>query len=831
MSVFGIDFGSLNSTVAITRQGGVDIITNEVSKRETTTMVTFVNEERFIGEQALDRYVRNSKNTAFLLKRLIGVRMSDPQLEYERKWITCSLKGDENNRLMMGVEYCGKLTYFYPEQILAMVFQKLRSYVSEAATADKKNPVKPRDCVITTPFFYTLEQRQLVYQAAEAAGLHCMMLECESAAVAVDYGAFRGGSLKEKMEEAQLVGILDIGYAATTFAIYKFWRGNCAMIAQSFDRNCGTRDVDYQLFLEMKSLVKDKYKVDVGTNQRASLRILEACERVKYLLSANQAVPLNVENVMDIDINIPSFERSRLEAISTHVLEKVRAVLLSGLKMAGVEGSNLHSLEMIGGGCRIPMFKSLVESILGEGRAPSFTLNASEAIVRGAAVLAASLSPLFRVREFKVTQLCPYPIQLGYFSPTASHHEVAPFLPDVNKVISLLSTSDSFPKVIDVTIPNCIKSVKLYAFYDYTNEQVKKEIQPHSFVIGEWEMGIPGASNEPHDVVVRLQVSPDGFIAVDSATALRVEKEAPEAPAEEKPNEEHPPSTNTGDEGKPDAAEKPRPSKTKKAKYLRCNVKPGLGLLGHSATKLEAFKKEEDIMHGRDMKIIFTRDKRNELESYILNYGPRFAEGGMLYEYATKEDKSRFLNLAEEYENWLYGEGDNATLEEYDSRTQTLKAIGEAAQKRYLVRDEINFAVKGFATELERMKNHALKNGENGAVAETVEKAVTALDQALTWAEQETANLLALPKTQDGTFNAQSLKQKMEEVRPLVNACNSRPPKPAAPPAPAETPATEGAAEGGEAAPAPEPTNTADMGNEVPPAEEGKKDESSTPAK
>lgn len=80
MSVFGVDFGNLNSTVAITRYGGVDIVTNEVSKRETTTIVSFLDDERFIGEQGLDRYVRNAQNTIFLLKRFIGMRMDDPNL-------------------------------------------------------------------------------------------------------------------------------------------------------------------------------------------------------------------------------------------------------------------------------------------------------------------------------------------------------------------------------------------------------------------------------------------------------------------------------------------------------------------------------------------------------------------------------------------------------------------------------------------------------------------------------------------------------------------------------------------------------------------------------
>lgn len=103
-----------------------------------------------------------------------------------------------------------------------MMLQKLRSYVNEAATVDVRFPADVKDCVITVPSFYTAEQRRLMYQAAEVAGLHCMSLVNETTAAAVDYGIFRGISLKETEEEAQMVGILDIGYGTTDLTIAKF---------------------------------------------------------------------------------------------------------------------------------------------------------------------------------------------------------------------------------------------------------------------------------------------------------------------------------------------------------------------------------------------------------------------------------------------------------------------------------------------------------------------------------------------------------------------------------------------------------------------------------
>eukprot|EP00796_Vickermania_ingenoplastis_P001809 gene1809-1097_t len=782
MSVFGIDFGTLNSTVAITRQGGVDIVTNEVSKRETTTMVTFVEEERFIGEQALDRYVRNAKNTAFQLKRLIGMRMSDPQLAHERKFITCALQGDAQDRLMMGVQYAGEMKWFYPEQVLAMVFQKLKSYVNEAATVDPKKPADVRDCVITVPVYYTAEQRRLMYQAAETAGLHCMTIVNESTAVAVDYGIFRGSNLKETEAEAQMVGILDIGYSSTTFSIYKFWRGNCRSVGQAFDRNCGTRDVDYQLYTEMVKEVKAKYKVDVSENQRASLRVLQACERVKYLLSANQSAPLNVENVMDIDINIPSFERATLEGLCTGVVDRVRSVLQRALDAAGVDGSQLHSIEMIGGGCRIPMFKALVESVLGgSGRVPSFTLNASESIVRGCAVLAAVYSPMFQVRDFKVLETPAYPIQLGYYVETTNHPTTVPFLPDVNKVVKLLTEKDVFPKILDVTIPRG-GIMKLYAFYDFHNETVKHEVQPKDYLIGEWEVSVPKEKHDVKEVKVRLDLGTDGLVTLESARAIahvEVEEAAP-APA---------------DGAAPAEGEKEKVKK-RKQKYYDAAVRPNVSLLGHDGSLVLQFKKDEAEMYARDYKITLTREKKNELESYILDYRPRLSEGGMLADYATAADRANFLQQCDADEQWLYEDGEAAEMEAYEQRIQALRAVGDAAHRRFKVRDDVEFAITKFNTKMDQAKEIALgKIGKQAHITEEeLRKAAATADEAKAWAAAELAKLMALPKTEDGQFTTKDLDRKAEEVTIGIRTVANRPaPKPpAAPPAapkPAEQPA------------------------------------------
>lgn len=810
MSVFGVDFGNLNSTVAITRYGGVDIVTNEVSKRETTTIVSFLQDERFIGEQGLDRFVRNAQNTVFLVKRFIGMRMDDPQLEEEMKFLTCNVEGDADGRLMFSVLYCDEVQRFYPEQILAMMLQRLRSYVNEAATTDARFKADVKDFVITVPSYYTAEQRRLMYQAAETAGLHCMSLVNETTASAVDYGIFRGTTLNDTEAEAQIVGILDIGYGATDFSICKFWKGNCKVIGRTFDRNNGTRNCDYLLYLHLVEEVKAKYKVDVRDNKRARLRLLQACERLKYLLSANQSAPFNVENVMDIDINIPSFERATMETLCASVVDRVKAVMERGFAQAGFTPDQLHSIEMIGGGCRIPMLKRMVEELI--GRPPNFTLNASEATARGCAIIAAMLSPKFQVREFRISELPTYPILLGYHADNPRSPSSIAFLPEVNKVVKLLGCNDSYPKKLDVRVP-CTGTWKLYAFYDPENELVKDAVIPANYIIGEWEIGAPGGSavkGKVQEVRVRINIKPDGLLVVERADAIDVVEVAAAPEAESAPANEEAEAEVAGKENE----EEKKPAKKSVESLISVSVKPNVEVLGHSSDAILRFRKTEAEMHERDSRIIRTREKKNELESYILDFRPRIATGGELAEYVTPDVATQFIKNCDEDEQWLYEDGEAASYEEYEKRVNALRSVGGPAYYKHKARGDIDFEMKNFTASLTAAKETALKTigTTEHLTEEELRAAAATADEAIAWANQSVATMHASPKTAELPISVADLKSKQEAVIQGIQRVVKRP---APPPPKAEKPAAA-AAENEEKAPpaeeasAPQPETAAE---------------------
>lgn len=800
MSVFGVDLGNLNSTVGITRNGGIDIVINEVSKRETSTVVSMTEQERFIGESGLDRAVRNCNNTINCVKRFIGARVDDPALEKEKRFLSCPTSSDDQGRLMFDVGYNGETVSLYPEQVLAMFIQQLRKYVNRETTIDPKLPADVRDCVVTVPCFYTPEQRRLVAQACEMAGVNAMSLINETTASSIDYGIFRGSALPEKESDAQIVMVLDVGYGATTAAITAFWRGNLKVLSRKYDMNLGTREVDWTLAQHFAGEIRNKYKVDVSENKRASIRLLNACERVKYLLSGNQSTPLNIENLMDIDVNIASFQRSELEAACSGVADRLKALLIAAIEESGVSAEKISSVEFIGGGCRIPMFKRAVEEAT--GKAPSFTLNASESVARGAAITAAVFSPKFQVREFVVNELTHYPVKLAYFQENSATVSSVPFLPSVNKVVSLLGKGDYYPKMLEVTIKRS-DSFALYAFCDPEVSEVKDRFPTDKYVIGEWTIGAAGKPTNG-EVKIRVRIQANGLVVLEGASTQEI-YEVEEV--EEKKDPEN-----------PDKEAEKVTVKKQKQRRVELSVMPNVSIIGHAPETVVRCRKLEDEMHGRDLVVIRTKEAKNELESYILDNRSRIGDGGAWSEFVTPDDKSKFLSMANDYETWLYDEGCDSTLEEYTSRIVALKNIGVPAQQRWRMWEDLPFALSQFVPKAQAVRDNAIQSiGKFAHITEEeIKGAAAKADDAIAWAQSELETYQKQPKFQNAAITPAAFDSKLKEIEAAVKVVLSKPApkppkeeKPASPatataekaedaqgtaPAAAETPSTEGPA-------------------------------------
>eukprot|EP00758_Cryptobia_borreli_P006373 Tbor_TRINITY_DN5137_c1_g1::TRINITY_DN5137_c1_g1_i1::g.25579::m.25579/K09489/HSPA4; heat shock 70kDa protein 4 len=759
MSVFGLDLGTLYSTVAITRNGGVDVVINEVSKRETATVVSLTDQERCIGETGLDRSVRNMNNTVSYVKHLIGMRTTDDNFEMEKRFLTCETTEDENKRVKFAVSCHGEDAELYPEQVLAMFLRKIASYVNLECTTDPKYPADVRDCVITVPCFYSGEQRRLVQQACDIAGLNCLSLINEITSAATEYGIFRGASLPETEEEAQTVVIIDVGCGHTSASAFRFWKGNMKVLGHVYDPMIGAREVDYLLFEHFAGLIQKQYGIDIKGNKRARLRVLQGVNRTKQMLSANSAAPFNIENLMDIDININSFTRDEMEEIIAPMMVRYETMMQRLIEKCELDVPNLNSVEMIGGGCRIGIFKRTTEKIF--SRPPSFTVNASEAVARGAAITAAVFSPKFQVREFVVNERPLLPILVGHANPGCDKAPSVSFLPNVNDVVPLLGEKDYFPKVLDVTIKRTDAFV-LHAFYD-ENAPDAKTICKSQFRLGEWHIGAAGGESDGV-VKVRVRLLPNGLVSCDSAYTHQTTETEVEV---EKENE------------KGDIVMVKEMKKKKMRIALSCTPQH---VLGHTSEVVLRCREAEEKMHSIDVKILMIKEIKNNLEAYIFENRPRLDKNGMLGEYVTDEERTAFLKDANETEEWMYNECSEGPYEEYEKRLNSLKAIGDPAMARYRIRDDMPFNHKTFTDRVRAIQTN-VKDKKSCApdhiLPEEYDSAIAKCDEILKTVDTAVTEAMSKPKHLPLDFKTVLFDEKINETSVFCNKIINKPrPKP-----------------------------------------------------
>lgn len=391
MSVVGFDFGNESCVVAVARQRGIDVVLNDESKRETPALVCFGEKQRFLGTAGAASSLMNPKNTISQIKRLIGRPFSDPELQRDLKALPFVMIEGPDGFPLIQARYLGEVRTFTPTQVLGMVFSDLKSI------AEKNLNAAVVDCCIGIPVYFTDLQRRAVLDAATIAGLHPLRLIHETTATALAYGIYKT-DLPEN--EPLNIAFVDVGHSSLQVCIVAFKKGQLKILSHSFDRNLGGRDFDEVLFQHFAAKFKEEYKIDVFQNAKACLRLRAACEKLKKVLSANPEAPLNIECLMD-EKDVRGFiKRDEFEQISIPILERVKRPLEKALEEAGLTPENIHTVEVVGSGSRVPaVFKIMTEFF---GKEPRRTMNASECVAKGCALQCAILSPTFKVREFQV---------------------------------------------------------------------------------------------------------------------------------------------------------------------------------------------------------------------------------------------------------------------------------------------------------------------------------------------------------------------------------------------------------------------------------------------
>lgn len=372
--IIGIDLGTTNSCVAVMEAGTPKVVLTAEGRNTIPSIVEPV--KKLVGDLAKRQMVLNPNNTVFSIKRLMGRRYDDPEVEKTKKIVSYKIVAGKDK--MAAVEIEGKV--YTPQEISAMILQKAK------ADAERYLGEKISDAVITVPAYFDDSQRQATKQAGEIAGLNVKRIVNEPTASALAYG------LDKKKKGT--VAVYDLGGGTFDISILEIGDGVFEVKATNGDTFLGGDDFDHRIVNWLIESFQKEHGVDLSQDPQALQRIREAAEKAKIELSSTGETEINLpfitqKNKESLHLTV-KLTRSELEKMVDDLIQKTIAPVEKCLKDAGVTKSDITDVVMVGGMTRMPKVVEVVKNFFGKD--PNTTVNPDEVVAIGAAVQGAVLT-------------------------------------------------------------------------------------------------------------------------------------------------------------------------------------------------------------------------------------------------------------------------------------------------------------------------------------------------------------------------------------------------------------------------------------------------------
>jgi molecular chaperone DnaK len=382
--IIGIDLGTTNSCVAVAESGQVRVIENSEGARTTPSVVAYLdNGEILVGAPAKRQAVTNPKNTLYAVKRLIGRRYDEKEVQKALSLMPYKIVKADNGDAW--VEVRGKK--IAPPQISAEVLRKMKKtaedYLGEPVT----------DAVITVPAYFNDSQRQATKDAGRIAGLEVKRIINEPTAAALAFG------LDKKDEKGdRKIAVYDLGGGTFDISIIEIadvdGEKQFEVLSTNGDTFLGGEDFDQRIIDYVIGEFKKDQGVDLGKDVLALQRLKEAAEKAKIELSSSQQTEINLPYIT-ADQSGPKhlnmkLTRAKLEALVEDLIQKTVEPCRIAMKDAGVKPSDINDVILVGGQTRMPKVQDTVREFF--GREPRKDVNPDEAVAVGAAIQGAVLS-------------------------------------------------------------------------------------------------------------------------------------------------------------------------------------------------------------------------------------------------------------------------------------------------------------------------------------------------------------------------------------------------------------------------------------------------------
>ncbi len=369
--IIGIDLGTTNSCVAVMEGGESVVIPNSEGSRTTPSVVAFAKSgERLVGQVAKRQAITNPENTIFSIKRFMGRKYDDPEVNRDKQLVPYQVVKADNGDAWVQIGDKG----YSPPEISAMILDKLK------ADAEAYLGEKVTQAVITVPAYFNDSQRQATKDAGQIAGLEVLRIINEPTAASLAYG------MDKKKEEK--ISVYDLGGGTFDVSILELGDGVFEVKSTNGDTHLGGDDFDQRIINWLADEFKKENGIDLRQDRMALQRLKEAAEKAKQELSS----------VMQTEINLPfitadssgpkhlnmSLSRSKLEQLVEDLIEKSAVPVKQALTDAGRSADQIDEVILVGGQTRMPAIQELVKKVF--NKEPHKGVNPDEVVAVGAAI-------------------------------------------------------------------------------------------------------------------------------------------------------------------------------------------------------------------------------------------------------------------------------------------------------------------------------------------------------------------------------------------------------------------------------------------------------------
>ncbi len=369
--IIGIDLGTTNSAVAVVEAGTPRVLeTAEGGRTMPSIVAQSKNGERFVGQLAKRQAVTNPKNTIYQIKRFIGHTFDEASVQKDLSSVPYEMRKSDNG----GIEVKMGDTWFRPEEVSAMILQKLKN------DAEAKLGEKITEAVITVPAYFNDAQRQATKDAGKIAGLDVKRIINEPTAAALAYGFNR--------KKDEKIAIFDFGGGTFDISILEVGDDVVEVKSTDGDSHLGGKDIDQKLINYLADEFKKDTGIDVRKDALALQRLDEAAEKAKIELSSAVQTEVNIPFITS-DADGPkhlliTLTRAKLEDLTREFIDRAMQITKRAVEASPFSISDINEVVLVGGQTRMPALQTAVKEFF--GKEPSLEVNPDEVVAVGAAI-------------------------------------------------------------------------------------------------------------------------------------------------------------------------------------------------------------------------------------------------------------------------------------------------------------------------------------------------------------------------------------------------------------------------------------------------------------